>query len=159
MYVITSHPGLKLAVTTGVPGHFGKAWIMTLESQQACRVLLVDHDIEACHLMAEILTTHGCSVFCAPDAAAALALIPLHHPEVVFVDFAIDCLDGYQVAAQAKIWQMETALVVALTGRSDVATRLRVKRTGFDLHIVKPERLDVMLLAGSCRSGRAALMH
>ena len=131
---------------------------MVLDSL-SCRVLLVDNDIEACHLMAEILTSHGCSVSCAHDAVAALELIPLSDPEVVFIDFAMNDLDGYQVAAQSKKWQMETALIVALTGLSDADTRQRVKHTGFDMHIVKPGRIDVMLLADSCRNGRATLMH
>ena len=125
----------------------------------ACRVLLVDNDIEACQQMAEILTQQGCSVVCAHDAAAALDMIPLSVPEVVFVDFAMDDLDGYQIVAQSLKWQVDAALLVAMTDLSDAATRLRVKRTGFHMHLVKPERLDVMLLASSSRSGRATLMH
>lgn len=132
---------------------------MMVEGIQNCRVLLVDKDIEACRLMAEILTQNGCSVHCAHDAAAALNLIPLHDPEVVFVDFAMDQLDGNQLAAEAKKWQMASPLFVALTALSDLDTRRRVHRTGFHLHIVKPERIDVMLLAGSGRSGRPALIH
>lgn len=131
---------------------------MNLDSLN-CRVLLVDSDIEACHLMAEILTEYGCAVFCAQDAASALEMIPLYDPEVVFVDFAMEDLDGHQVAAQLEKWRMRDALIVALTDLSDAAIRRRVKHAGFHLHIVKPERIDTMLLAGSCRSGRAAMLH
>ena len=131
---------------------------MVLNSSN-CRVLLVDNDIEACRLMAEILTKNGCAVFCAHDAAAALELIPLYDPEVVFVDFLMADLDGFQLAAQSEKWQMGAALLVALTEFSDAATQMRVKHTGFHMHIVKPERIDTMLLVGNARRGRAALMH
>lgn len=124
-----------------------------------CRVLLVDHDIDACHRMAEILTEQGCSVVCAHDAAAALQSIPLSIPEVVFVDFAMDDLDGYQLIAEAQKWHVDAALLVAMTELTDADTRRRVQRTGFHLHIVKPERIDVLLQAGSARSGRAVRMH
>jgi DNA-binding response OmpR family regulator len=115
---------------------------------QSRRILVVDDDTQTLEVIAELLDIHGHTVRCASNGLMALELVASFMPEVVLLDLGMPDLDGYQVAAALRRQHSSAkVLVVALTGHGDYASRVRVRDSGFHMHIVKPASVETLLMA------------
>ncbi|HWO17590.1 MAG TPA: ATP-binding protein [Kofleriaceae bacterium] len=109
------------------------------------RILVVDDNEDARWMLAEMLGVLGYEVEAAADGPAALAVMGAFQPDVAILDIGLPGMDGYELAARIR----ETASgqrvwLIALSGYGSAADRARSQAVGFDLHLVKP--VDVKLL-------------
>jgi PAS domain S-box-containing protein len=120
-----------------------------------CRVLLVDDNVDAATMLAELLTAMGYTVSSHENAEAALQDAQARRFDALVLDIGMPGLDGYELARRIRAGGASAdALLVALTGYGQPQDRERSKAAGFDAHLVKPADAEQLLdlLAGACPS-------
>ncbi|RSZ57730.1 hybrid sensor histidine kinase/response regulator [Massilia atriviolacea] len=105
----------------------------------ATRILVVDDNVDAADMLAELLGIGGHDVKVAYNGQQALERAAQFRPAYVFLDIGLPDMSGYQVAAKMReLPGMDDALLVALTGYGQARDREQAMEAGFDDHIVKP---------------------
>ncbi len=108
-------------------------------STRAGRILVVDDNVDAGELLAELLRTVGYDVTFHSDGMAALEAIAVAHPDVAVLDIGLPGLDGYELARRLRADpSLQHLRLIALTGYGLASDRSRAAEAGFDLHLVKP---------------------
>jgi len=109
------------------------------------RVLVADDNMDAGESLAMLIEEMGHEARVAQDGAAALAAIHAFRPDVAFVDIGMPKLNGYDVGrrVRAEAWGNQVVLV-ALTGWGQADDRRQSAEAGFDEHLVKPTRVEVI---------------
>jgi CheY-like chemotaxis protein len=102
------------------------------------RVLVVDDNIDAASLLAELCETMGHEVKTAHDGPQALAAIESFTPEVAVLDIGLPVMDGYELAKRIREKLGASCRLVALTGYGQEHDRRRSAESGFAAHLVKP---------------------
>ena len=112
--------------------------------QSACplRILVVDDNVDAAELVAELLSMLGHCVAVANSGMEAMATAENFFPNLIFLDIGMPEIDGYRVASMLRqaAWFPLTR-IVALTAWGDALSLARTKAHGFDSHLVKPAPL------------------
>ena len=109
------------------------------------RILVVEDNPDSAETMQLILKISGYEARTAFDGISALEVAREFRPEVVFLDIGLPGKDGYQVARELRdLPQMQSALLVALTGHGFEEDRKRAAEAGFDLFHVKPVAPDTL---------------
>ena len=135
---------VRLPVGTAVSGDPDATVPRRVRSTGASRrVLVVDDNTDAAHLMGEVLRMRGHDAHLAHDGASAVALAAQILPEIVLQDLGLPDQDGYEVAARIQNeLGLTDCLLVAVTGYGQEHHRARSAQTGFSHHVVKPIDLD-----------------
>jgi signal transduction histidine kinase len=112
------------------------------------RVLVVDDNVDVANTLSMLLALQRHEVRVVHDGPAALDVARDFRPDVVLLDLGLPVMDGFELARRFR-QQPETkdVLLVALTGYARDDDRRRSKDAGFDLHLVKPVRLDELQAA------------
>jgi CheY-like chemotaxis protein len=129
-----------------------------MEKPERHRILVVDDNIDAARSMSRVLTLlYGQDVQVAYDGPSALASVESFRPEIVFLDIGLPGMSGLDVAASMREqpWH-ELRLLVAVTGWGQEKDRQRTRAAGFDLHLVKPVKPEMIrdVLLGKIPSAR-----
>lgn len=113
---------------------------------KALRVMIVDDNEDAAHMLALLIQTGGHAVVVEHSAKAALETSKRVAPELCILDIGLPEMDGNELASRLRA-QQETAksLLVAVTGYGQEEDRKRALASGFDYHLVKP--VDTQKLA------------
>jgi signal transduction histidine kinase/ActR/RegA family two-component response regulator len=112
------------------------------------RILLVDDNVDAADLLAEILRTAGHEVVTAYDSPRALELVESMMPDIMILDIGLPVMDGYELAAKVRQRLAgRTPQLIAVTGYGQHHDRARSERAGFTTHLVKPVDADALLAA------------
>ena len=121
-------------------------------------VLIVDDDVSAREVVAEMLMGMGARVRVAATSAEALTAVQEQRPNVLVCDIAMPGEDGYafirKVRAMERDGRRQTP-AVALTALAGEAGRQRSLEAGFQMHLTKPidmRRLSEAVLALAGRS-------
>ncbi len=101
------------------------------------RVLIVDDNVDAAELLAELLRSVGHEVVVAHDGMQALRATENFCAELAFLDIGLPVMDGYELAVRLR-QQREACRLIALTGYGQDQDRARSAAAGFDQHLVKP---------------------
>jgi CheY-like chemotaxis protein len=110
------------------------------------RVLVVDDNRDAAASLAMLLETMGNEVRTAFDGEQAATVASQFHPDVALLDIGMPKLDGYEAARRIRRESNGRPLrLVALTGYGQESDRRRSQEAGFDRHLVKPLRPQVLL--------------
>ncbi len=115
------------------------------------RLLVVDDNQDAANSLAMLLRLQGHEVRVAHDGPAALEMVDVYRPEMVFLDIGMPGMDGYEVARRLRRQPgLESVRLAALTGWGQQEDRRRTAEAGFDHHLVKPVEPAALegLLAG-----------
>jgi len=110
--------------------------------------LVVDDELEARTMVAEMLQLEGASVTVTDSAPAALRQLQAQgaHFDIVVTDIGMPVEDGYSLVRKLRSSQAgRRVLAIAVTGyasRSDVAAAMDA---GFDLHVPKPVDFDTFV--------------
>jgi PAS domain S-box-containing protein len=116
----------------------------TLESAprlDGVRVLVVEDEPDARHLLAAVLQKRGAQVFMAATAAEALLLLERERPDVLLSDIAMQDEDGYALIRKVRALAPEAGgrtPAGALTGYGRMEDRMKALSAGFQLHAAKP---------------------
>jgi CheY-like chemotaxis protein len=139
-----------LPIATGPDGRTAAPAPRTAQtSRAALSVLVVDDNVDAAGLLADLLEHQGHTIRVAHDASEALALASTFVPDVALLDIGLPTMDGYELARRLRslpAWR--GARLIAVTGYGQASDRDRSKEAGFDHHLVKPidlARLSALL--------------
>jgi signal transduction histidine kinase/CheY-like chemotaxis protein len=115
---------------------------------EALSILVVDDELEARTVVAEMLQLEGAAVTVTDSAPSALRQLQAQgaHFDVIITDIGMPMEDGYSLVRKLRSSQEgRRMLAIAVTGyvsRSDVAAALAA---GFDLHVPKPVDFDTFV--------------
>lgn len=124
----------------------------------ACRVLVVDDNVDSAQSMSLLLGLEGYQVECAYDGEEALVRADRFRPEVVLLDLGLPRFSGYEVARRLRGEPTgDEVLLVAVSGYGRERDRQAAREAGFDLHLTKPADPDeVLRVLADRRTLRAA---
>ena len=118
------------------------------QTLEGLSILVVDDELEARTVVAEMLRLEGASVTVTDSAPAALRQLQAQdaHFDIIVTDIGMPLEDGYSLVRKLRSSQGgRRMLAIAVTGyvsRSDVAAALDA---GFDLHVPKPVDFDTFV--------------
>jgi two-component system response regulator HydG len=108
-------------------------------------ILVIDDDIDMCHLLDRFLTRNGFSVQVSYSKDNAFALIEKNNYDVVLSDFRLGNTDGREILNKVRE-KDPTTQVIIITGYSDVKIAVDVIKLGAFDYITKPLLPDEILL-------------
>jgi PAS domain S-box-containing protein len=124
-------------------------------SKPSLRVLVVDDNEDALVVTAEVLRMTGHDVRTATSGQGALDLVRDFMPDVAILDVGLPGMDGYELGERLRrIFSSAPPRLIAMTGYGQGSDRERSGRAGFDLHLVKP--VDIEVLMRSVDAARAS---
>lgn len=109
------------------------------EGEMAAEVLVVDDDEDIRHFLQMALTHEGYDVRETGNPLEALAMARDQKPDVMILDFMMPDMTGEEICKAAKEDEaLRDTIVVMLSARSDLQTKLRCFDSGADEYLVKP---------------------
>jgi CheY-like chemotaxis protein/anti-sigma regulatory factor (Ser/Thr protein kinase) len=119
-------------------------------------VLVVEDDSDARALIARILTDAGAKVNDVPSAEAAIAQVESALPDVLVSDIGMAKEDGYQLvrSLRARGYDAKQLPAIALTAFSRVQDRADALDAGFQTHIAKPVKAELLINAVATLASR-----
>jgi PAS domain S-box-containing protein len=108
-------------------------------SRPARRVLVVDDNVDAAEMLAELLKLDGHEVRTATSGPDALEAVAGFVPHVALLDIGLPGMNGFELARRLRAQPGLTGLtLVAVTGWGQREDREQSKEAGFDHHLTKP---------------------
>jgi CheY-like chemotaxis protein len=104
-------------------------------------ILVVDDDIDTCHLLRSALEQHGASVATAHSVDEALDAFRHCPPHAIVSDMRLGNSDGYELIQAVREFNAEYrgfTPVVAMTGFASPDDEKRALAAGFNAYISKP---------------------
>ncbi|TMI62066.1 MAG: sigma-54-dependent Fis family transcriptional regulator [Bacteroidetes bacterium] len=101
------------------------------------KILIIDDDADMCRLLSHFLQRKGFETDSAPTASKGLAKFAEGHFDLVLCDFRLGEKDGRDVLQEIKK-QDPAAIVIIITGYSDIKMAVEVMRYGAFDYITKP---------------------
>ncbi len=119
-------------------------------------VLVVDDEVDAQHLVREILEAAGARVAAASSGAEALRILQEAVPDVLIADIGMREMDGFKLMQRIRHGSGRTRHVpaVALTAYARAQDRMMALGSGFQMHIAKPVDPAELVLAVAAVSQR-----
>jgi CheY-like chemotaxis protein len=117
-------------------------------------VLVVDDNVDAAEMLAELTELWGCEARVAHDGPAAIEAALSYRPEVVLLDIGLPGMDGYELARRLREQDgLKGALLVAVTGYGQEEDRRRSREATLDYHLTKPVDPEALkqLVAGALK--------
>ena len=117
-----------------------------LPKARSRRLLLVDDNEDAAHMLAMLLEAAGHEVLVEHNAAAGLERARSATPDVCLLDIGLPDMDGNELASQLRSQAATSrSLLVAITGYGQDHDRRKTAAAGFDHHFVKPVNVERLL--------------
>jgi two-component system, chemotaxis family, sensor kinase CheA len=86
-----------------------------------------------------LLEDAGAHVLVARDGAEALKELATHTPDLILSDLLMPRMDGYQLVELIRADPARADVpIIAVSATASPADRERIRRAGFDGHVVKP---------------------
>jgi signal transduction histidine kinase len=107
-------------------------------------ILVVDDEADTLELIKLLLGQCGAEVTTASSAAEALSLLERIRPDVIISDIGMPTQDGFEFIRKVRQLPPERGgkiPAVALTAYARAEDRLRVLRSGYQMHVSKPVEL------------------
>jgi two-component system response regulator HydG len=101
------------------------------------KILIIDDDTDMCRLLSHFLQRKGFETDSAHSASKGLAKFAEGHFDLVLCDFRLGEKDGRDVLLEIKK-QNPAAIVIIITGYSDIKMAVEVMRYGAFDYITKP---------------------
>ncbi|TWI65472.1 PAS domain S-box-containing protein [Pseudoduganella lurida] len=128
---------LSLAAGAAVPATQGPD--APPPARRALRLMVVDDNVDAAHLLAALLRAEGHEVVTADDAESALRHPQLGTRDAFILDIGLPGMDGYELARRLRAApDTASSRLIALTGYGQPNDVEASHDAGFDHHFVKP---------------------
>jgi signal transduction histidine kinase/ActR/RegA family two-component response regulator len=109
------------------------------------RVLIVDDSRDSADSLTAVLRMLGAESRAAYSGADALDVLAGWRPDAVLLDVGMPDMSGHEVARRVREHPgLRNVKLIAITGWGQEEDRMRSARAGFDHHLVKPVRIDVL---------------
>jgi signal transduction histidine kinase/CheY-like chemotaxis protein len=115
-----------------------------VELDRPVRVVIVEDNRDLLELTQAVIESLGCATEIAADGEEGLQRIVATHPDLALVDVGLPKLDGYELARRVKQQLIAPPTLVAVTGYGQRGDRARALAAGFDDHLTKPVRTEVL---------------
>jgi len=99
-------------------------------------VVVVDDDREIREIVRDVLEQDGLQVTAVGDGESLLALLPVHHPDLVILDLMLPGVQGLDVLR--KLQDHGRIPTIVVSGKGDEADRVVGLELGADDYLVKP---------------------
>lgn len=110
-----------------------------------CKILLVDDNPINQKVMVAFLKKMGLKTILAENGRAALEMVEIHHPDIVFMDLHMPVMDGFEAVAELRdSYSTEQLPIIALTADAFQQQLDKTIASGFNDHLTKPVTLDVL---------------
>ena len=101
------------------------------------KILVIDDDLEICHLLKDFLKKKDYSVITATSVRKGLELIGTEKPKIILLDVRMPEMDG--IAAIHEIRKIDTSVgIVMITGYKDEESARKTIELGASDYILKP---------------------
>ncbi len=107
------------------------------------KILVVDDEDFHRELMQKLLSRLGYEVSVAESAEEAFSLLKREKFPVIITDLIMLEMDGVEFCQMIRETDTKT-VVIALSGHSDLYDSERLKEAGFDNHLTKPFKIEVI---------------
>lgn len=109
------------------------------------RILVVDDNRDAADTLGMLLKYLGADTHVVYDGPSGLDALRIYRPAVVFLDIGMPSMDGHEVARRIRQEpEFRHVMLIAMTGWGQEEDRRRSTEAGFDHHLVKPAKLEVL---------------
>lgn len=119
------------------------------------RIVIVDDNADIRDLLQIKLRRLGHAVETAADGQTGLQRIVATRPDVAVIDIGMPGIDGYELARRIRQQLGDQVMLIALTGFGQVEDKEKAAAAGFDEHLTKPIRVEVLQTIFSRRTDRA----
>ncbi|HKG13395.1 MAG TPA: ATP-binding protein, partial [Pyrinomonadaceae bacterium] len=112
------------------------------------KILVVDDEEDTRDLLRTVLGGYGARVFVAANAREALDIAARSRPDVLVSDIGMPDVDGFELIRRVRELPAESGggvPAIALTAYARAEDRLRVLRSGYQMHIPKPVEMAELL--------------
>jgi len=115
------------------------------QNSRTFRILLVDDNESFAETFSHMLRLLGHQVLLAHDGPAALRVAESCVPEIVLLDIGLPGMNGYDVCQKMRAMPaLRYSVLIAQTGYNQPEHRERLRAAGFDYHLVKPVKFDML---------------
>jgi DNA-binding response OmpR family regulator len=133
----------------GTPGHTHRPRLN--------RVLVVDDSEDAAWALASLLQSYGHEVHVAQSGRRAIDLAERFRPEVIFLDLAMQEMDGFETALRIRRRRWGEGIVLcALTAFDSQEFRERSDEVGINRYLPKPAECHEVLAVAAASRGRVS---
>lgn len=110
------------------------------------RIFIVDDNPDGANSLSLLLQLEGHETQAVHSSQEALARIEAFRPDFALLDIGLPGIDGYELLQRLKaLPALSATRFVAVTGYGRAGDRERIRRVGFDAHLVKPVNLPDLL--------------
>ena len=121
------------------------------------RILIVEDNEKNLKLVRDILQAKGFETMEAISAEDGLALVKLHHFDLILMDIQLPGMNGIEALARLRADEKTRDIpVVAVTASVTIQDQSQITRAGFDAFISKPINLKEFLATVNSFAGKAA---
>jgi signal transduction histidine kinase/CheY-like chemotaxis protein len=149
-------PGAGSTFVVRLPAHRGAGTLATGSERPVStvhaphgatglRILVVDDNVDAASMLAEVLEEMGHEVEVAYDGPQALEIAQRFRPTTALLDIGLPVMDGYELAGRLQTLLDPPPRLAAVTGYGQESDRERARQAGFDAHFVKPVNLSALV--------------
>lgn len=132
---------LTLPIVGGVAPTSPEAADQAATSRTPLRILVIDDNRDAADTLGTLLRVQGHDVRVEYDGAGGIREAQAFRPQVILLDIGLPGTNGYDVcrALRQQPWG-RSALIIAMTGWGQEEDRRNSRDAGFDHHLVKPAK-------------------
>jgi CheY-like chemotaxis protein len=118
---------------------------LALATEAPLRVLVVEDNHDAAEALTMLLELFGHQPTLVPDGLKAIEAVRDAEFDIALVDIGLPGIDGYEVARRIRmIPNAKAIMLVALTGYGQETDKLQARSAGFDEHLTKPVKIELL---------------
>jgi signal transduction histidine kinase len=112
---------------------------------QHLRILVVDDNVDSANIIASLLQLAGHETHVAHSAHEAIEAAQALRPDIIFLDIGLPDMRGEEAATRIRaLPDLNSTVLIALTGYGQDKDRAAAIAAGFDLHLTKPVTFDIL---------------
>ncbi len=105
-------------------------------SDCTAKILIIDDEVNICHVLGTRLTLLGYKTVFASDGKEALTKFSEEKPDLIILDIMLPRIDGYEVCR--KIRCLSQVPIIMLTALGSISERITGLEMGADDYVIKP---------------------